>query len=280
MSTDPDAFLTALRLSDSFLPVGGYTASYGLEQYLNEDRIEDGDDLRELIAAYLRRLVGPCETVAVANAHAASGDGDLEALLAVDERLHAVTMPAEFRESSTKAGAKLCELLLETDGAATSSTPPSSAPSAVADGGRGSGESDGGDESDAESASDVGDDGNGDTADRSLETAFVDAVETDATPGHYPVVFGVVAQRRGLSRLEACLSHAYSFVTGLLGAAQRLGRFGHTEIQRVLEDLRPVIEEVCERHVDDDAAAMVSFAPLAEIMGMRHERAGRRLFMS
>ncbi|SFC06340.1 urease accessory protein [Halobiforma haloterrestris] len=240
MTTTPDpdagAFLTALRLSDSFLPVGGYTASYGLEQYVNEGRIEDGDDLRELLAAYLRRIVGPCETVALANAHAASGAGDLEALLAVDERLHAVTMPREFRESSTKAGAKLCELLV-------------------------------GDTTDG--------DGNGD-----LENAFADAVATDATPGHYPVVYGVVAQRRGLSRRQACLSHAYSFVTGLLGAAQRLGRFGHTEIQAVLEALEPVIAEVCTRHVDDEPTAMASFAPLAEIMGMRHERAGRRLFMS
>ncbi len=235
MSTDADAFLSALRLSDSFLPVGSYTASYGLEQYINEDWIENGEDLRELIAAYLRRLVGPCETVAIANAHAASADSDLERLLAVDERLRAVTMPAEFRESSTKAGAKLSELLLT-----------------------------GAEEPDGDE----------------LSTAFVDAIEDGSTPGHYPVVFGVVAEGRGLSRLEACLAHAYSFVTGLLGAAQRLRRFGHTEIQDALEDLQPTIEAVCERHLEDDIAAMSSFAPLAEIMGMRHERAGRRLFMS
>ncbi|NUC72351.1 urease accessory protein UreF [Haloterrigena sp. SYSU A558-1] len=244
-SADASAFLSALRLSDSFLPVGGYTASYGLEQYINEDRIGDGDDLRELIAAYLRRVVGPCETVALANAHAASAAGDLEALLAVDERLHAVTMPREFRESSTKAGAKLCELLAETD---------------TKNGAEGSDET----ESDGSD----------------LESAFVDAVAADETPGHYPVAFGVVAQARGLSRREACLAHAHSFVTGLLGAAQRLGRFGHTDIQSVLAALEPAITAVCERHVDDEPEAMVSFAPLAEIMGMRHERAGRRLFMS
>ncbi|WP_137290014.1 urease accessory protein UreF [Natronorubrum halophilum] len=248
MTTDPDSFLTALRLSDSFLPVGGYTASYGVEQYINEDRIEDGDDLQALLEGYLRRVVGPCETVAVANAHAASGAGDLEALLAVDERLHAVTMPREFRESSTKAGAKLCELLAETDDRSAG---------ACATGSR---------------------DNGGDSDD--LESAFAETIATDETPGHYPVVFGVVAETRGLSRLEACLAHAYAFVTGLLGAAQRLGRFGHTEIQSVLESLRPVIAAVCERRVGDDVTAMVSFAPLAEIMGMRHERADRRLFMS
>ncbi len=254
MTTDPAPFLTALRLSDSFLPVGGYTASYGLEQYLNEDRIEDGDDLRELIAAYLRRIVGPCETVALANAHAASAAGDCERLLAVDERLHAVTMPREFRESSTKAGAKLCELL-------------ESGTSPVNSHGSGGDERSGDATLPAADGSDVA-------------AAVAEAIERDATPGHYPVVFGVVAEARGLSRLEACLAHAYSFVTGLLGAAQRLGRFGHTEIQSVLETLQPVIATVCERHVDDDVTAMASFAPLAEIMGMRHEHAGRRLFMS
>ncbi|SEQ38205.1 urease accessory protein UreF [Natrinema salaciae] len=253
MTTDPGSFLTALRLSDSFLPVGGYTASYGLEQYLNEDRIETGDDLRALLAAYLRRVVGPCETVALASAHAASGDGELERLLAVDERLHAVTMPREFRESSTKAGAKLSELV-------GSGSIEGAEPREEGDAGRAA----------PSPAADGGD----------LTAAMADAIETDATPGHYPVVFGVVSQSRGVARLEACLSHAYSFVTGLLGAAQRLGRFGHTEIQSVLESLEPVITAVCERHVDDDAAAMASFAPLAEIMGMRHERAGRRLFMS
>jgi urease accessory protein len=244
MHTEPDSFLTALRLGDSFLPVGGYTASYGLEQYINEDRIGDGDELRALLEAYLRRVVGPCETVALANAHAAARDDDLDRLLAVDERLHAVTMPREFRESSTKAGAKLCELLLA-----------------------------GGNRRKPEDESD-------DTNREGFTTAVADAVDRGETPGHYPVVFGVVAADRGLSQLEACLTHAYSFVTGLLGAAQRLGRFGHTEIQNVLAELQPVIEAVCERHVDDDVATMTSFAPMAEIMGMRHERAGRRLFMS
>ncbi|UHQ98456.1 urease accessory protein UreF (plasmid) [Natrinema zhouii] len=256
MTTDPSSFLTALRLSDSFLPVGGYTASYGLEQYINEGRITTGDDLRDLLAAYLRRVVGPCETVALANAHIASESDNLERLLAVDERLHAVTLPREFRESSTKAGAKLSELFgpdgtgSHTDAGrdnVAGARPETTAPA---------------------------------TDGRDFEATVADAIDTGSTPGHYPVVFAVVTAARGLSRLEACLAHAYSFVTGLLGAAQRLGRFGHTEIQSVLERLEPTITEVCERHVDDEPTAMASFAPLAEIMGMNHERAGRRLFMS
>ena len=247
MATDPTPFLTALRLSDSFLPTGGYTSSYGLEQYLNEDRIETADELQAVIRGYLERIVGPCETVAVANAHDAAAGADLEALLAVDERLHAVTMAAEFRESSTKAGRQLSELILVEDDQHHSPLE--------------------GDESEP-------------GGDRPLAEVYAEAIDSGETPGHYPVVFGIVAAQNGLSKREACLAQAYSFVTGVLGATQRLGRFSHTDIQSILADLLPVITDICERHVDDDITAMASFAPLTEIMGMRHERAGRRLFMS
>ncbi|GAB7017763.1 urease accessory protein UreF [Halostagnicola bangensis] len=245
MATDPAPFLTALRLSDSFLPIGGYTASYGLEQYLNEDRIEDADELQAIIRGYLERIVGPCETVAVANAHKAASGEDFDALVSVDERLHAVTMAEEFRESSTKAGRQLSELVLVD-----------------------------GDRIRTDESTDSG------SGERSFERVYAEAIDLGETPGHYPVVFGVVAQQSGLSRLEACLAQAYSFVTGVLGATQRLGRFSHTDIQAILADLLPIVSDICERHVDDDIAAMASFAPLTEIMGMRHERAGRRLFMS
>lgn len=85
---------------------------------------------------------------------------------------------------------------------------------------------------------------------------------------------------RDLSRWEACLLGAYTFSTELLGAAQRLGAFGHTAVQRQLSGLFPVIETVIAEYADADFAALSSFGPLAEIMGMNHERADRRLFMS
>lgn len=233
------SFLMALRLSDSFLPVGTYTSSYGVEQYINEGRIETSDDLGALIEAYLQRLVGPAEIVALGNAHTATANGDLNGVLAADRRLHAATLPAEFRSSSTKAGNKLLELLGETDEELFA-----------------------------------------DTELDETAGAYAEAVETDDTPGHYTVVLGVVAQRAGIDRQEACLISAYSFVTGLLGAAQRLSRFGHTDIQSQLADLLPVIEGVCGEYADADLASLASFAPLAETMGMTHERADRRLFMS
>ncbi|WP_255192112.1 urease accessory protein UreF [Natronobeatus ordinarius] len=241
MATDPASFLTALRLADSFLPVGTYTASYGIEQYVNEGRLEDADALCDLLEGYLRRIVGPVDVVALSNAHAASAAGDLEHLLATDERLHAVTLPAEFRRSATLAGEGLLALFDSVVGAAEPDTT---------------------------------DDG------ATLPAAYAAAVEAGETPGSYPVVLGLSTAAAGIPRTDACLLGAYTFVTETLGAAQRLGRFGHTEIQHVLSALLPVVEAVCDRYVDADLETMGSFAPLADVMGMRHERADVRLFTS
>lgn len=237
--TDSGAFLTALRLSDSMLPVGTYTASYGVEQYINEGYIDTADELGELIEGYLRGVVGPAETVALGHAHRSTAVGDLDGILAADERLGAATLPAEFRESSEKAGAKLLDLLAHTD-----------------DGPFSEANTDG------------------------IIAEYSTALAEDQTAGHYPVILGMVCQCAGISCMEAAVVGSYSTVTGLLGAAQRLGRFGHTDIQSELSSLFPVIEEVCEQYHDAELGAMCSFAPLADVMGMTHERADRRLFMS
>ncbi len=248
------SFLLAMRLADSFLPVGTHTASYGVEQYVNDDRVGTAEQLGDLVEGYLRRIVGPTDIVALANAHAAAANADLDGVLAADRRLHAATLPAEFRDSSTTGGEKLLELLAETDGrlfAAVDSNEGRAGAGAVADG-----------------------------AGADVAGAYAAAVADAETPGHYAVALGVVCQQGGLSRLDVCLLYGYAFVAELLAAAQRLGRFGHTAIQAQLAALLPVIEDVCATYADADLQRLSSFAPLAEIMGMSHERADRRLFMS
>ena len=256
------ALLTAMRLSDSMLPVGTYTASYGIEQYLNEDEIETAAGLGDLIEGYLRGVIGPAETVALGHAHRSAAAGDLDGVLAADERLGAATLPAEFRDSSRKAGSKLLELLADTDDGAAASR--SSDPADAADR--------------TSAAGDAA--GLGDVAVEGVLAEYAAACEAGRTDGHYPVALGVVCQRAGLDAREAALVNAYASVTGLLAAAQRLGRFGHTAIQSQLSGLFPAMETVCDRYHDADLTAMCSFAPLADAMGMRHERADRRLFMS
>lgn len=239
------SFLTAMRLADSFLPVGTYTASYGIEQYVNEGRVDTAEELGELIEGYLRQIIGPADTVALANAHRAAAVSSFDGVIEADELLHAATLPAEFRRSSTKGGHKLLELLGDTD--------------PLLFDGAGVVESDSSD---------------------GVAATYADAVEAGETPGTYPVVLGVVAQAAEIDRMAACLVGAYSFVTELLGAAQRLGRFGHTDIQAQLRRLLSIVEAVCSEYADAGLDELTSFSPFAEIMGMAHERADRRLFMS
>jgi urease accessory protein len=233
--SEASASLAAFQLADSFLPVGTYTLSYGLEQFAATDRVEDADDLHALLVDYLRRQVGPCDVVALAAAWEYAGGDDegdaLDRVAAVDERQRSVTLPREFRDSSEKSGRRLLELVAET------------------------------------------------TDDRVVR-AYHDRVVAGEAPGNHAVALGLVTRRQGIARDEACLLACHSFVVGLLGAAQRLVRLTHTDAQRLLSDLNPVIAEVCETYAGRDPETMAPFAPLVDVMGMGHERAERRLFVS
>lgn len=102
--------LEAFRLADSFLPVGTFTVSYGLEQFVQSDRVETAEDLDALLRTYLERLVGPGELVALRAAHAAAADGDVDGACEADRRLDATTLAAELRESATRSGERLLRL--------------------------------------------------------------------------------------------------------------------------------------------------------------------------
>ncbi|MBV0903851.1 urease accessory protein UreF [Haloarcula salina] len=225
------ATLESLRLADSFLPVGTYSVSYGLEQFVQDDRIEDADDLEALLATYLRRQVGPADLVALRAAHAAAREGDLDALCAADRRLRAVTLAAEFRESAQQSGDRL--LSLQTD-----------------------------------------------LRDDPLLADYADRVAADESPGNYAVVLGAATGLAGVDEREACLLCCHGFVTGLLGAAQRLLSLGHTDAQRILDALGAVMTEAVEDSADRTIDDMTPFAPLVDVLAADHERAERRLFAS
>jgi urease accessory protein len=105
-------------------------------------------------------------------------------------------------------------------------------------------------------------------------------VTAGKAPGNYAVVLGAVGACTGMSARETAISLGYAFVRDLLGAAQRVLRLGHTEVQQVLTDLRPNLVEAWERNRDRSVTEMTTFAPLVDVASMEHERADRRLFVS
>ncbi|WP_254273410.1 urease accessory protein UreF [Haloarcula marina] len=226
-----DATLEAFRLADSFLPVGTYTVSYGLEQFVADDRVTDAEELHALLETYLRRQVGPAELVALRTAHAAARTGDLDTICAADRRLAAVTLAAEFRESAQQSGDRLLSLQR-------------------------------------------------DLREDDLLESYAEAVTDGDAPGNYAVVLGVTTALAGIDARQACLLCCHGFVTGLLGAAQRLLSLGHTDAQRILDDLRPVMADAVESSADRSIDDMTPFAPLLDVLAADHERAERRLFAS
>lgn len=222
--------LEAFRLADSFLPVGTFTVSYGLEQFIQSERIESAEDLESLLRTYLERLVGPGELVALRAAHAAASDGDVSGVCTADRRLNAATLAAELRKSATHSGERLLRLQL-------------------------------------------------DVRDDEVLSAYADRVPEN-TPGTYAAVLGTATAREGVPERRACLLHCHAFITGLLGAAQRLMSLGHTKGQRILTDLAPSIRTAVDTSADRALNEITSFAPLVDVLSAEHERAERRLFVS
>ncbi|WP_226012086.1 urease accessory protein UreF [Halomicrobium salinisoli] len=226
-----DAELEAFRLADSFLPVGTYTVSYGLEQFVQDGRVEDAEDLGDLLETYLRRQVGPSELVALRAAHAAAREGDLEAICAADRRLDAAMLAAEFRESARQSGDRLLSLQRE-------------------------------------------------LRDEPLLDEYAERVDAGEAPGSYAVALGTATGLAGVGERRACLLCCHGFVTGLLGAAQRLLSLGHTDAQRILDDCKPAMAAAVDDSVGRSLDDMTPFAPLVDVLSAEHERADRRLFLS
>lgn len=108
MSGGLTGFLSVLQLGDSAFPSGRYTLSHGLETMAQCGRLATPSDpavLSALLRDHVRLGVGPSDGIALACAHRATGES--AGLEAIDERLTAVKLSREARESSTRTGRAL-----------------------------------------------------------------------------------------------------------------------------------------------------------------------------
>lgn len=99
-------FLSSLQLADSFFPSGLYALSYGLETFLQTHQAE-ACELDQLLADYLRFSIGTTESIALACAHRASEEADVQLAIQADRRLAAVKLAREAREASLRTGHQL-----------------------------------------------------------------------------------------------------------------------------------------------------------------------------
>lgn len=124
MRADPsEALLAALQLGDSALPIGRFTQSLGAESLLASEPDLDAIDLEDFVAGHVACGVARLDGVAVALAHGAAADGDLDALHELDEVVEARKLAPSGRAASRACGRRLAVLSPElTDDATTSAT--------------------------------------------------------------------------------------------------------------------------------------------------------------
>jgi urease accessory protein len=98
--------------------------------------------------------------------------------------------------------------------------------------------------------------------------------------GHYAPMFGIAAQRLGVTEASALLGFANQSVTGLVSAAQRLLPLGQIAAAQLIWKFKPLVLGVVHDVTSSDLDQANSFAPLLDISGMRHPYIPMRLFLT
>lgn len=109
---------------------------------------------------------------------------------------------------------------------------------------------------------------------------FANSVATESTPGHHPIVFGMIGGVLNWDALEMTGAYLYSTSAALLGAALRLLPLGQLAGQRILSNMRPYIAMLAQEAQGKQESDMWSFAPALDIASMRHALLDARLFRS
>ncbi len=102
--------LCLLQISDSALPIGGYTHSWGLEAALARDMVHDAATLEHWTRAWLRHQLAPLEGVIVAVVCRAAGAEDWTSVGRANELLTAGIAPPSIRDASAEMGEQLLSL--------------------------------------------------------------------------------------------------------------------------------------------------------------------------
>lgn len=113
-----------------------------------------------------------------------------------------------------------------------------------------------------------------------LLRSYFQATESDATPGHHSVCFGVIAGIQKWPEHDAAAAFLYSAASAMAAAALRLLPLGQLRGQRLLWQMHEVIARLATEAVTKTTNDMWSFVPGLEIASMRHAQLDARLFRS
>jgi urease accessory protein len=232
MHSATEPLLALMQLSDSALPVGGYSHSWGLETWVQEAIIVDAGSAEKAISILLTQSIATQDGIACGRANRLGAGGQIEQLALLNQYLSASKWSKETYQASVRMGSRLLKLATETNFVTDL---------------RG-------------------------ITEPEQNSAFIDL--------HHSVVFGWLAACAGVSEVTTISAFLQNSTSSLISACVRLIPLGHTDGQKIVVKLRPVIAQLAEVAGGKKIDEISSFAPMHEYASFAHESLYSRLFQS
>lgn len=104
-----------LQINDALFPIGAYSHSYGLETYIQQERVKDEKSAWDFIQNNLRYNFTYTELLCASLAYDYAKEEKLNKLLELDCILEAAKTPREIRDASRKLGTRFIKALEQLD---------------------------------------------------------------------------------------------------------------------------------------------------------------------
>ncbi|OAH58416.1 MULTISPECIES: urease accessory protein UreF [Bacillaceae] len=99
--------LSLFQLCDSNLPTGAFSHSFGLETYIQENKVHDKDSFSEWLRMYVTGQLVYTDGLACRLAFEALERNDAEEIWALDRKITVQALPRETREGTYKIGERM-----------------------------------------------------------------------------------------------------------------------------------------------------------------------------
>ncbi|WP_025783405.1 urease accessory protein UreF [Sporosarcina sp. D27] len=103
--------LSLFQLCDSNFPTGAFSHSYGLESYIQEDKVHDQPSFLQWLNAYLNEQLIYTDGLASRLVYEALEANDLESIWKLDRMITMQNLPRETREGSKRTGERMLKLV-------------------------------------------------------------------------------------------------------------------------------------------------------------------------
>lgn len=234
------AQLAMLHFTDSALPTGGFSHSYGMETYLQRDDVRDPETFATWLRAYLRQAAYNdgliCRYATEVGAQVNSGELDEDAAYArlaeLDQLAHVSLVPRQVRDANSSMGTRMAKI----------------GPVAVPE--------------------------------SPILQRYCKEVREGELHGSPAIVHGLALGVLGLDVAEAVRSYLMQLTVSLTQNGIRGIPIGQDAGQRVLSAMYPVINRTAEKILTLGMIDLGMSSPGLEIAQIQHETHRSRMFMS